>query len=69
MSSPAVDAFIDAATVPRDASHTSGTLEQAEAIRAAHPDVQGESICAAAILGDAVTVRRLALLRRAMSPA
>jgi ankyrin repeat protein len=50
--------FIQAACVPTDASHASGTLERAEAIRAAHPDVAAASIHTAAILGDDVGVRR-----------
>src|ERR1700716_1977035 len=50
--------FIRAACVPRDAWHQSGTLERAESIRAAHPEVATADIHAAAILGDDVTVRR-----------
>lgn len=53
-----VAAFIDAACVPLDASHTSGTLERAEAILAAHPEVAESGIHAAAILGDEGGVRR-----------
>lgn len=49
--------FLRAAVVPLDA-HAAGTLERAEAIRAAHPDVAGASIHAAAVLGDADAVRR-----------
>ena len=51
-------AFIVAACVPRDASHASGTLETAEAIVAAHPDVTKSNIHTAAILGDDAEVRR-----------
>jgi ankyrin repeat protein len=50
--------FIKCACVPRDAWHQSGTLEQAESIRTAHPDVATADIHAAAILGDDATVRR-----------
>ncbi len=50
--------FIDAACVPLDAAHVSGTLERAEAILAAHPDVAGADIHAAAILGDDAAVQR-----------
>ena len=50
--------FIDAACVPLDASHASGTLERAEVIRATHPDLAAGSIHAAAILGDDAAVRR-----------
>src|SRR3954469_4643612 len=53
-----VSAFIDAACVPLDSGHASGTLERAEAILAAHPDISSRSIHTAAILGDADEVRR-----------
>jgi ankyrin repeat protein len=60
-----VAAFIEAACVPRDSLHSSGTLERAEAILAAHPEVRNSDIHTAAILGDAAAVRRfLALDRR-----
>jgi ankyrin repeat protein len=51
-------AFIEAACVPLDASHSTGTLERAEAILAAHPEIASASIYTAAILGDDATVRR-----------
>src|SRR3989442_6824918 len=58
-------AFIEAACVPRDSGHASGTLELAEAIVAAHPGVASSDIHTAAILGDEGGVRRfLALDRR-----
>jgi ankyrin repeat protein len=57
-----VAAFIGAACVPRDASHSSGTLERAEAILAAHPEVANTGIHTAAILGDAAGVRRFLTL-------
>jgi ankyrin repeat protein len=53
-----VAAFIGAACVPRDAMHSSGTLERAAAILAAHPAVANAGIHTAAILGDAAAVRR-----------
>jgi ankyrin repeat protein len=53
-----VAAFIEAACVPRDGLHSSGTLERAEAILAAHPEVRNSDIHTAAILGDAAAVRR-----------
>ena len=53
-----VAAFIQAACVPLDAGHASGTLDQAESIRAARPDVASNSIYTAAILGDNAAVRR-----------
>jgi ankyrin repeat protein len=52
-------AFITAACVPRDASHASGTLENAEAILAAHPEIAKSDIHAAAILGDEIAVRQI----------
>jgi ankyrin repeat protein len=55
-------AFIEAACVPRDSGHASGTLEQAEAILAAHPGIATSDIHAAAILGDDAGVRRFLAL-------
>jgi ankyrin repeat protein len=46
------DAFVEAACVPLAGWHGAGTLDEAEAIRAAHPRLAEESILAAAILGD-----------------
>lgn len=51
-------AFIDAACVPLDAAHASGTLERANALLVAHPDLVAGDIHTAAILGDAPAVRR-----------
>ncbi len=51
--------FIVAACVPLNASHASGTLERAEAILGAHPEVASANIYTAAILGDDATVRQL----------
>lgn len=52
------DQFIAAASAPRGA-HTSGTLEDAEAILGAHPEVAVDDIYAAAVLGDCREVERL----------
>ena len=49
--------FIVAACVPRDTSHSSGTLERAAAILAAHPEVAKKNIYTAAILGHATSVK------------
>jgi len=57
-----VAALIGAACVPRDAMHSSGTLERAEAVLAAHPEVASSDIHTAAILGDAAAVRRFLVL-------
>ena len=54
----ALSAFIEAATVPLDTGHDSGTLERADAILATDPAVATSSIHAAAILGDDLTIRR-----------
>ena len=52
--------------MPRDASHASGTLDGAQAILAAHPEIARHDIHTAAILGDDSGVRRfLELDRRA----
>jgi ankyrin repeat protein len=53
-----LDAFIDAACVPLDTGHASGTLDRANALLAQHPDLARRSIQAAAVLGDADEVRR-----------
>jgi ankyrin repeat protein len=53
----AVAAFIEAGCVPLDGRHASGTLEDAQAILAAHPEVARHSIYTAAILGDDAAVR------------
>ncbi len=50
--------FLKAACVPRDDTHTAGTLEQAEAILAEYPDVADSSIYAAAVLGKEAAVQR-----------
>src|ERR1051326_5803397 len=45
-------AFIEAACVPRTASHTSGTLAEAERLLAQFPEVATISIHTAAMLAD-----------------
>ncbi len=57
MDDPRAD-FIEAACVPLEGSHASGTLERAEALLAAHPRVASADIHLAAILGDDSAVRR-----------
>jgi len=54
--------FIVAACSPREAGHASGTLDRAEAILSAHPEVATANIHTAAILGDDATVRRFLAL-------
>jgi hypothetical protein len=56
-------AFIRAACVPVDgSSHASGTLDEAQAILAAHPEVSTSSIHVAAILADDPGVRQFLAL-------
>ena len=62
-------AFIDAACVPLDSGHASGTLERAEAILAAHPEVARSNIHTAAILGDDAAVRRFLEIDRGSATA
>ncbi|MBC7840721.1 MAG: ankyrin repeat domain-containing protein [Gemmatimonadaceae bacterium] len=50
--------FIRAASAPRDAGHASGTLAEANALLAAHPELATLDIHVAAILGDDTTVVR-----------
>jgi len=57
LSDPA-NAFIEAACVPLEGWHASGTLDGAEAILAKHPEVARANIYTAAILGDEAAVRR-----------
>src|SRR5262245_60459824 len=52
---PVIDAFIEAACVPRS-THASGTLAEAEALLAAHPDLATRSVYVAAVVGDAKRV-------------
>ena len=48
--------FIRAASVPRDSGHASGTLAEANAILAAHPEIATLDIHVAAIMGDDAAV-------------
>ena len=52
------DEFIVAASAPRSA-HPTGTLDEADAILAAHPEVTSRDIYGAAIVGDCNAVERL----------
>src|ERR1700760_831882 len=52
------DQFIVAASAPRNA-HPTGTLDEAEAILASHPEVAATDIYTVAILGDDTGVRGL----------
>ena len=57
-----IETFIEAACVPRDAGHASGTLERANTILSSDlisdPDILTSGIYVAAILGDDAGVRR-----------
>jgi ankyrin repeat protein len=50
--------FIEAACVPLDQGHASGTLARAERLLREHPDVAAANIHTAAILGDAAVVQK-----------
>ncbi len=56
-----IAAFIEAASVPLEGSHSSGSLESAEMIRHAHADALTGDIFASSILGDDHAVRRIVL--------
>ena len=51
-------AFIEAACVPLEGGHASGTLERADALLTAHPEIASGDIHSAAILGNEAAVRR-----------
>src|SRR6266850_782270 len=53
----AVDEFLDAACVPLDSSHSSGTLERAQKILAEHPGLEISDMYAAAVTGNDDAVR------------
>jgi ankyrin repeat protein len=52
-----VDAFLRAATVPLSGGFESGTVEEADALRSARPDVTRATIHTAAVVGDEEGVR------------
>ena len=52
-----VNAFLRAVFAPRDNSHSSGTLDEAESILARYPHVAGANIYTAAVLADEEGVR------------
>ena len=52
-----VDAFLRAALAPRGTAHVSGTLDEADAIRARYPEVERANIFTAVVLGDHEAVR------------
>jgi ankyrin repeat protein len=62
------DAFIVAASAPRSA-HPTGTLDEADAILAAHPEISTGDIYAVAILGDPEVVQRLLAADRSRATA
>lgn len=54
-----LSAFITAACVPVNGTHTDGTLDAADAILAQHTEIATASIYSAAILGDEATVKQM----------
>src|SRR5204862_2652382 len=65
----AVSEFIQAACVPRESSHSSGTLEHAESILGRHPQVARSNIHTAAILADEAAVREFLARDRTIATA
>jgi ankyrin repeat protein len=59
--------FVEAACVPLDRGHASGTLDRAQAILSAHPDLPSANIHAAAILGDDAALLRFLHLDSAIA--
>jgi ankyrin repeat protein len=57
-----VSAFLGAACVPLDAGHSSGTLDEAQAILTAQPEIANHNIYTAAVLGDSPEVLRFLAL-------
>jgi ankyrin repeat protein len=65
-----VSAFIVAASVPLDGSwHASGTLDRAQEILTAHPEVATADVYAAAVLGDEAEIQRCVARDRASATA
>lgn len=59
MSDPLLTArFLTASAIPIRASHGSGTVDEARALLAAHPELAHASVYAAAVTGDAAAVSR-----------
>jgi len=65
----ALSAFLSAASAPRAGGHAAGTLDEANALLAAHPDVAAGSVHAAAVLGDADALDRILQHDRARASA
>ncbi|HEY2150268.1 MAG TPA: ankyrin repeat domain-containing protein [Vicinamibacterales bacterium] len=64
-----ISAFIEAACVPLEGSHRSGTLDSAELIRHANADALARDIYASSILGDDQAVRQLVAADKAAATA
>ena len=69
MNADPLSSFLVAACAPLDAWHASGTLEQARALLASHPELAGASMYTAAVLGDDESVRRFLALDSASATA
>lgn len=52
------DSFLRAASAPLDSGHASGTLDEANALLAAHPEIASSDIHTSAVQGDDAAVRR-----------
>lgn len=64
-----VSAFLEAASVPRQGSHTSGDLKTAETILERYPEVAGANIYTASVLADRDTVQRFLTLENTSATA
>ncbi len=64
-----IDRFLTAASAPLDSGHASGTLDVANALLAAHPDLAAANIYTAAVLGDADSVERFVAADPALAAA
>src|SRR5215471_13963173 len=53
-----ISSFMEAASVPLEGGHASGTLDRARAILDTHTEVAAADIYAAAVLGDETAVRK-----------
>jgi ankyrin repeat protein len=67
MTEDGIAAFVEAACVPLDSGHASGTLERAETILVTQPDIASGNIYVAAVLGDADAVQRFVETDRAQA--
>lgn len=63
------EAFLLSASAPLDSGHSSGTLDEANVLLAAHPELATANIYTAAVLGDADSVERFVAADPALAAA